>query len=646
MKKNTKIKFLLILALFVLFIFNSHSVVNADTTYKSGDYSYTVSNNKAKITKYDGSSSTVNIPSKLDKYTVAEIGYQAFENCKEIENITIPESIEKIDEFAFSGCNFTTVKFADNCKITEFGGFADMSNLKSINIPNNVKKINASALRNAKALKTITISSSVTEIDYCAFQNCTGISTMNIPTNVSKIDEYAFSGCNFTTVKFADNCKITEFGGFRDMSNLKSINIPNNVKKIAAYALRNDKALKTITIPASVVEIDYCAFQNCTGLSTITIPRRVEKIDEYAFSGCEFNTIKFENDCMITEFPMFYDMTTLKGINIPRSVSSINNSTFRGDVGLSEIIIPSSVKKIEYQTFKGCSNITITIPSNVTEIDEYAFDNTSGLKVKCESGSYAHEYCQKHNINFELITIEKPKTPIDIGECNITGYEAQTYTGKEIKPNLTIKYGNKTLSNGKDYVVEYEDNINIGTAKLTVVGFGDYIGKVEKYFKIIQAPEKKDSNTNITFQDNYIKTGKTITIMQNSNGKSVASIDLAANTVKTAIENKYKGIKISSELKGNIGTGTTVKLSNGEKITVIYKGDVNGDGKVSIADAGKMVRVSFGKVKLTEAQKKAGDIGGSKDQVNSADAGVVVRLLFGGSNSTKAFSKMSEFMPK
>ena len=646
MKKNTKIKFLLILALFVLFIFNSHSVVNADTTYKSGDYSYTVSNNKAKITKYDGSSSTVNIPSKLDKYTVAEIGYQAFENCKEIENITIPESIEKIDEFAFSGCNFTTVKFADNCKITEFGGFADMSNLKSINIPNNVKKINASALRNAKALKTITISSSVTEIGYCAFQDCTGITTMNIPTNVSKIDEFAFSGCNFTTVKFADNCKITEFGGFRDMSNLKSINIPNNVKKLAAYALRNDKALKTITIPASVVEIDYCAFQNCTGLSTITIPRRVEKIDEYAFSGCEFNTIKFENDCMITEFPIFYDMNTLRVINIPRSVSSINNSNFRGDVGLSEIIIPSSVKKIGYNVFSGCANITITIPSSVTEIDEYAFDNTSGLKIKCESGSYAHEYCKKHNIEFELITIAKPKTPIDIGECNITGYEAQTYTGKEIKPNLTIKYGNKTLSNGKDYVVEYEDNINIGTAKLTVVGFGDYIGKVEKYFKIIQAPEKKDSNTNITFQDNYIKTGKTITIMQNSNGKSVASIDLVANTVKTAIENKYKGIKISSELKGNIGTGTTVKLSNGEKITVIYKGDVNSDGKVSIADAGKMVRASFGKVKLTEAQQKAGDIGGTVNTVNSADAGVVVRLLFGGSNSTKAFSKMSEFMPK
>ena len=262
MKKNTKLKFLLILALFVLFIFNSHSVVNADTTYKSGDYSYTVSDNKAKITKYDGSSSNVNIPSKLDKYAVVEIGYQAFENCKEIENITIPESIEKIDEFAFSGCNFTTVKFADNCKITEFGGF-------------------------------------------------------------------------------------------RDMSNLKSINIPNNVKKIAAYALRNDKALKTITIPASVVEIDYCAFQNCTGLSTITIPRRVEKIDEYAFSGCEFNTIKFENDCMITEFPIFYDMNTLRVINIPRSVSSINNSNFRGDVGLSEIIIPSSVKKIGYNVFSG-----------------------------------------------------------------------------------------------------------------------------------------------------------------------------------------------------------------------------------------------------------------------------------------------------
>ena len=151
----------------------------------------------------------------------------------------------------------------------------------------------------------------------------------------------------------------------------------------------------------------------------------------------------------------------------------------------------------------------------------------------------------------------------------------------------------------------------------------------------------------ITFQKDYIKAGETVTIMQNNNGKKANSIDLTAKTVKEAIEKKFTGTTVKGELK-TVGTGTVVELADGVKITVVYKGDVNGDGKISVADAGWMVRSSFknGKVKLNETQKKAGDIGGKVEEVNSSDAGVVVRLLFGGNNATKAYNKMQEFMPE
>ena len=86
------------------------------TTYVSGDFKYEVSNNKAKITGYEGSNFTVSIPNKIGNYVVTEIGYNAFRNCSEIETLNIPSSIENIDEYAFSGCNFTTVKFASDVK--------------------------------------------------------------------------------------------------------------------------------------------------------------------------------------------------------------------------------------------------------------------------------------------------------------------------------------------------------------------------------------------------------------------------------------------------------------------------------------------------------------------------------------------------
>ena len=160
----------------------------------------------------------------------------------------------------------------------------------------------------------------------------------------------------------------------------------------------------------------------------------------------------------------------------------------------------------------------------------------------------------------------------------------------------------------------------------------------------------------ITFQKDYLKDGESVTIMQNADEKSVPSINLTADAVKTAIEKKFTGTKVKTlpskdaKVDGKnvkvVGTDTVVELEDGVKIKVVYKGDVNSDGRVSITDAAIMVRYSNGKVKLTATQEKAGDIGGVVDKVNASDAAVVVRLLNGGEYAKKAYNKMEEFMPE
>ncbi|MDP4178083.1 MAG: hypothetical protein Q8900_07045 [Bacillota bacterium] len=65
--------------------------VFADTT--SGDYTYSVSNSTAVITGYKGSGRNVTIPSKIDGYTVAGIGDNAFCGCSCLTSITIPNSV-------------------------------------------------------------------------------------------------------------------------------------------------------------------------------------------------------------------------------------------------------------------------------------------------------------------------------------------------------------------------------------------------------------------------------------------------------------------------------------------------------------------------------------------------------------------------
>ncbi|MGN1132205.1 MAG: hypothetical protein ACI4RL_04825, partial [Ruminococcus sp.] len=74
------------------------------------------------------------------------------------------------------------------------------------------------------------------------------------------------------------------------------------------------------------------------------------------------------------------------------------------------------------------------------------------------------------------------ETPID--KAVISGIVKKTYTGKPITQNISAKLGDKTLKNGTDYTVSYKNNINAGTATITVTGIGNYSGTVSKTFKI------------------------------------------------------------------------------------------------------------------------------------------------------------------
>ena len=59
------------------------------------------------------------------------------------------------------------------------------------------------------------------------------------------------------------------------------------------------------------------------------------------------------------------------------------------------------------------------------------------------------------------------------------------YDGKAKKPSVTVKNGTKTLVSGTDYTVTYSNNVNIGTATVTVTGIGDYKGTISKNFTIV-----------------------------------------------------------------------------------------------------------------------------------------------------------------
>lgn len=76
-----------------------------------------------------------------------------------------------------------------------------------------------------------------------------------------------------------------------------------------------------------------------------------------------------------------------------------------------------------------------------------------------------------------------------ISKATISYSANHTYTGKYIKPKVTVKYKNKKLTSS-DYTVSYKDNKNTGTASLTVKGKGKYTGSITKKFYIKPATPK------------------------------------------------------------------------------------------------------------------------------------------------------------
>ena len=77
-------------------------------------------------------------------------------------------------------------------------------------------------------------------------------------------------------------------------------------------------------------------------------------------------------------------------------------------------------------------------------------------------------------------------------EAVILGMGDQVYTGSVLRP-ISLRYGGELLVEGKDYVINYQGNINCGTARVTITSLGRYTGSRRCVFKVIAASIAKAS---------------------------------------------------------------------------------------------------------------------------------------------------------
>jgi len=254
-----------------------------------------------------------------------------------VGGITIPDSINSIENRAFSNC----------------------VRLTSITVPNGVTSIKAYTFAHCTRLTSITLPKKITRIGMAAFMLCTNLEKISIPEKVTNIEGYAFSHCiSLTSITIPARVTSIDDAAFEFCNSLASVDIPNSVTKIGDRAFYGCFHLTGITIPPGVSIIRDDLFSFCFGLTNVSLHPGISSIGKRAFAHCP----------------------ALTSITIPESVTNIGSEAFSCCTALPGITIPSNVTSIGDKCFYCCARLpSITIPGSVTSIGDHAFASCTVL---------------------------------------------------------------------------------------------------------------------------------------------------------------------------------------------------------------------------------------------------------------------------
>lgn len=196
-------------------------------------------------------------------------------------------------------------------------------------------------------------------------------------------------------------------------------------------------------------------------------------------------TVKNDTSLLVenTDYRVSYSDNTNVGTAIVQ-VAGMGNYT--GTLTKTFAIEPKNITEVLFKedrvyVYDGTEQIPeIVVKSDETVLDANAYVLTYMNNINAGIATVIVNGIGNYTGTLEETFIINPAAITDIS----ISAEAYLCDGQEKKPTVTVNFGTKNLMDGIDYIVAYQNNINPGTATVTVTGKGNYIGNVSKIFKI------------------------------------------------------------------------------------------------------------------------------------------------------------------
>lgn len=293
-------KIVLVLVFFLVFLFFSPEIFRVpaeERLEKEGDYLYfTISPYEVAFMGYTGWSRHLVIPEEIDGKKVTSIRgmytSQKYWDTKgmksRITSLTIPGSVERIDEEVLSKCRkLKKVVWKDGAAKVPAYAFAKCRKLKEVVLPSTVEVIEDKAFYCCDKLKSIVIPDEVTRIEGDAFW-CSGLERVVFGEKLSYIGDEAFGETPWLMSQEKENGMVIVRDILMDGTDCEGeVKIPETVRCIAGGAFRGNEKITALIVPGNVKTIGNSAFSKCKNLRIAELYDGVEIVDDRAFSSCK-----------------------------------------------------------------------------------------------------------------------------------------------------------------------------------------------------------------------------------------------------------------------------------------------------------------------------------------------------------------------